>query len=116
MENPVEKLAMEDGRYSPKAFMIVLEALHMGTPEKRHISGAELSHAVLELVRGLYGVSARMVLHEWGLKTTRDIGEVVFLLVNGGIMRAAPGDRIEDFDDLFDLSEQLEENYPWGSR
>lgn len=112
----LEKIAFDDGRYDPRAFSLVLEALRRGAPEKKHVSGANLASGIRDLARELYGISARLVLEHWGLHTTRDIGEVVFLMVNGGVIRAAQEDRVEDFDDVFNLGEELERNYPWGSR
>jgi uncharacterized repeat protein (TIGR04138 family) len=112
----LEKIAFDDGRYDPRAFSLVLEALRRAAPEKKHVSGAKLASGIRDLARELYGISARMVLEHWGLHTTRDIGEVVFLMVSGGVIRAAQEDRVEDFDDVFDLGEELERNYPWGSR
>jgi uncharacterized repeat protein (TIGR04138 family) len=47
--------------------------------------------------------------------TTGDIGEVVFALVECGVLRANEDDRLADFDDLFDFEEVFERDYPWAA-
>jgi len=114
MDRMVEQLAYRDGRYNPKAFMFVLRALRSATPERKHISGAALSHAVLTMAKQVFGVTAWLVLNEWGLRTTRDIGEIIYLLAENEVVRTSPDDSIEDFDNVFDLKKELEESYPWS--
>jgi uncharacterized repeat protein (TIGR04138 family) len=88
----------------------VLEATEPGT----HISGSALARAVCMVARLRFGLSARMVLEHWGLRTTSDIGRLVFHLVDEGIIRASPDDSIDDFSGIFDMAEVLEQDYPWG--
>ena len=114
MDAMVEQLAYKDGRYDPKAFMFVLRALRSATPERKHVSGAVLSHAVLSMAKHVFGVAAWLVLNEWGLRTTRDIGEIIYLLAENDVVRTSPDDSIEDFDNVFDLRKELEETYPWS--
>ncbi|MCA8910208.1 MAG: hypothetical protein KDB82_00765, partial [Planctomycetes bacterium] len=43
----------------------------------------------------------------WGIKTTRDWGEVVFNLIRHGLLNANEQDRVEDFDNVYDVREAL---------
>ena len=57
--------------------------------------------------------------HPWAglaLKDSRpsDMGIVVFLLVDSGVLIKQPTDTPEDFEDLFSFEEAFETSYPWG--
>lgn len=98
----------------PRAHALVLEALER-TPRGVHVSALTIARAVCGLARERFGLAAGLVLRQWGLLTTGDIGRVVFRMVEEGIVRASPGDSLDDFSDVFDMSEALERDYPWGS-
>ena len=51
---------------------------------------------------------SRAVFSSWNIKTTNDIGIIVFHLIEAGVVGAAEGDRIEDFDNLFDMNSALD--------
>src|SRR5690606_34101129 len=80
----------------------------------RHISGAELAEGARALAIDQFGPLARTVLEHWGIHSTADLGEIVFALVEAGILVAEPEDRIEDFVGLFDFEEAFDRDYPWG--
>ena len=45
----------------------------------------------------------------WGLRGTRDWGEIVFVLIQHGIFSKQDSDSIEDFADVYDLERDLEQ-------
>lgn len=106
-----------DERFSPAAYAFVSEALtktvkRLGrakrkSPDARHVSGAELSKGAADFAHEQFGPLAYDVLCEWGVHTTRDIGSIVFNLVDAGILSKTEDDSREDFDDVFDLRERL---------
>jgi uncharacterized repeat protein (TIGR04138 family) len=79
----------------------------------RHISGPELAEGARSLALEQYGPLARTVLEFWGIHSTEDLGEIVFALVDAGILVAEPQDRPEDFRDVFAFEDAFERNYPW---
>ena len=82
-----------------------------GLSERRHISGR-----VAEGVPGWHGAGsdeARTVLGHWGIHSTGDLGEMVFDLVEMGILVKHTGDCPEDFEDVFDFEEVFDHDYPW---
>jgi len=96
--------------YHPNAYKFVLEALrytqcHFKKP--RHISGHELLSGIARMAREKYGDMAYMVLEEWGIKTGRDFGVIVFQLVEYGEIKKTEEDSIEDFEVNFDLKKEL---------
>ena len=44
-----------------------------------------------------------LVLNSWGIKTTRDFGEIVYLMIRHKWMNAQPTDSIDDFNDVYDF-------------
>ncbi len=106
------------GRYHPRAFLFVLAALEtmqQRLPERRHVSGEELSHACRELALEQYGLMARAVLEHWGIRATGDIGEIVYALIDAGLLIRRPEDNIEDFQEVYAFGTAFETQYRWGN-
>jgi len=113
----LDELHDREPRFSIETFLFVSEALtetakKLGRADKktvreRHISGQELSEGLAECAKEKFGSLAYPVLRELGIESTRDIGDLVFLLIDAGIFSKTPQDSIEDFDNVFDLRERL---------
>lgn len=117
-EDVMERLRERHPRYHESAYLFVLSALHhvlSGLDEPRHVSGRELAEGVRDLALERFGPMARTVLEYWGVRTTADLGELVFALVDCGILIKQDEDVPEEFEDVFDFEEVFERNYPWGS-
>ncbi len=85
-----------------------------------HVAGQDLCYAAAEYAVHEYGYLAKDVLSQLGLRKTSDIGDVVYNLIRFGLMTQSDRDRREDFDDVFDLGEELKRlfkfNYSKKSR
>lgn len=113
----IEQLCLRNPRFGEAAYWFVLEALQvclqrLGDP--RHVSGSELADAVRDLAIERFGPLARIVLEHWGMHSTADIGDVVFLLVDHGVLTKQESDRREDFEGLWSFEQVFEAEYPWG--
>jgi len=118
-EKSLEQLARETGRYDVEAYRFMFEALdHLlgQLKERRHVSGAELSHAIRELAVERFGFMARSVLNQWGVHKTLDFGEIVFQLVNAGLMSKTEEDKVSDFNDIYDFQEAFDLAFRQGTR
>ncbi|MCR5183218.1 MAG: hypothetical protein K6B46_00780 [Opitutales bacterium] len=73
----------------------------------KSLSGQELAAGVCDFAKELFGPYAWIVFKDWGFLTTRDIGEAVYGLIDVGIFFDDPKDKIEDFDNLFDIPTRL---------
>ena len=75
-------------------------------PEKssRHVSGQELCRGLRDFAIREYGLLARTVLHRWNIKSCRDFGEIVFAMVDAGLMHKTDDDTIRDFSAVFDFT------------
>jgi uncharacterized repeat protein (TIGR04138 family) len=117
-EEILDRLTERNPRFHGKAYLFLLSALHNvmeGLAQPRHISGAELADGVRNLALRQFGPLARTVLEHWGIHSTEDMGEIVFALVEAGILIKEEEDRIEDFRGIFDFEEAFERNYPWAA-
>jgi len=103
----LEELARKDGRYDPKAMKFVFDGLSYTlkkmASEPGHVSGKTLCEGIRRMTLEKYGRLAMLVLNYWQVKTTRDIGEIVYLLIEHKWMRAQPSDSIDDFNDVYDF-------------
>jgi len=77
----------------------------------RHVSGQDLCLAARDYAQRQYGRLAVMVLDSMGIRTTGDIGEIVYNLISIEHMRKTAEDRREDFDDVFDFRRAFDETY-----
>lgn len=125
-----------DPRYSVQAYAFVFEALEHTKQLKRrgllgaaparpsphtrrtrrparaqHVTGRELCEGARDLALRLYGFLALTVLGQWGLRSTSDIGNIVYNLIAVGDMEKTPEDSRADFDDVFDFEEALRRGY-----
>jgi uncharacterized repeat protein (TIGR04138 family) len=105
-----------DGRYSFNAYMWLLaEGLEyvsqtyigLKPNERRHLTGSEIVCGLRELAVQEFGTLARDVWYHWGVRTTRDWGEVVFNMIEAGLLHKNAQDRIEDFDNVYDIAEDM---------
>lgn len=113
----IERLAENDGRYSRAAYLFVYDALQhtvekLGKAsmprEQRHVSGRDLLYGISEYALDQFGPLTQTVFDKWGIRVTRDFGEIVFALVENDLMSKTDDDRIEDFIDVFDFSDELD--------
>jgi uncharacterized repeat protein (TIGR04138 family) len=105
-EKTLDQVAREIGTYDVEAYRFVFESLdHLlqKLGKRRHVSGAELCHAIRELAIERFGFLARTVLAEWGVRETGDFGAIVFNLIKYDLMSKTPEDRQSDFNDIYDF-------------
>lgn len=115
-EAAVDLIREQDGRYAPEAFHFVREALDWKVarlPARRHISGPELLDAVRTLAVERFGPMARTVLNHWGLVAGEDVGQIVFLLVEAGVLSKTEEDSLEDFSGVVRFDDAFESEYRW---
>lgn len=118
MKQGLDEIAREDGRYDPAAFRFVYEGLGYTvkniTQEARHVSGQTLCEGLRQMALEKYGRLALLVLSTWGLKTTRDFGEIVYTLIDHEWMSAQPTDTIDDFNDVYNFEATFKEQFTFS--
>ena len=114
-----------DSRYTIQAYIFVFEALEhtkglrarsrpkakgrgrARTSATRHVSGPELCEGARLLALENYGLMALTVLALWGIRSTSDLGDVVYNLIAAGDLKKTATDSRADFDDVFDFEKGL---------
>jgi uncharacterized repeat protein (TIGR04138 family) len=124
--HPIFELLERDKRYKLEAYQFVRDALAYAQDELKmgqqseteaepaadaHLTGQELCHAFQLFALDQFGLMARLVLNDWGVRSTGDIGEIVYNLIEIGLMKKSDTDRREDFDDVFDFNESFEREF-----
>ena len=106
----ISEISEKDGRYSKEGLLFILAALEYTIsklPKRRHLNGQELSKGIAGYAREQYGYLAKTVLNNWGMQTTQDYGEIVYLLIGEGLMSKTEDDEKEDFADAYDFDEEF---------
>jgi uncharacterized repeat protein (TIGR04138 family) len=107
LKKTIEEIAEQDGRYNPKAVRFVYDGLGYTVKklalEPGHVTGQMLCEGLRQMAVEKWGRLAMLVLNTWQIKTTRDLGEIVYLLIQHKWMKAQPTDSIDDFNEVFDF-------------
>jgi uncharacterized repeat protein (TIGR04138 family) len=118
-EEALELIRAKDSRYHTDAYLFVREALDytqkkVGKDNRgriRHVTGQELLEGVREYALERFGPMAMMVLEEWGLHHCRDFGEIVFNMVEIGVLAKTEKDSRADFQAGYDFYDAFRRPY-----
>jgi uncharacterized repeat protein (TIGR04138 family) len=106
-EEGLELILAKDARYHRDAYSFMREALDHtqktivkeNRGELRHVSGQELLAGVREYALMQFGPMTITVLEEWGVRNCQDFGEIVFNMVEIGLLAKTEKDSRDDFRD-----------------
>ncbi len=118
----LQRVADKDCRYSMQSYQFIFEALdytasqlgkkyNSSIEEERHVTGQELSEGIKQFAMEKFGYMTRIVLEQWGITKSGDFGEIVFNLVDSGLMGKTETDSLEDFKDLYDFYSEFDEKF-----
>lgn len=115
----VGRICDADDRFDAEAYYFVREALDRTVSEltrfkdgkPQHVTGAELCHGIRAYSLSEFGPLTLLVLTEWGLHATLDFGEIVYNLIEAGVMGKTPADRKNDFAEVFDFQDAFGRPY-----
>ena len=114
------ELCRADARFTYEAYEFVCDAVTYtqerldrgyedgGDDDSRHVSGSELLRGVCDLAVQQFGLMAPVVFDRWGIRTTDDVGTMVFNLIQVERLSKSERDDPSDFHDLFNLRRELE--------
>ena len=97
-----------DRWYTAQAYLFVREGLDHTVrklEKPRHVSGQELLEGMREYALEQFGPVTKRVLSEWGINECLDFGNIVFNLVNAGLLGKTEEDSLEDFMHGYDFHE-----------
>jgi uncharacterized repeat protein (TIGR04138 family) len=112
-DEAVELILTRDRRYSRDAYTFVREALDYTQKligketqgQVRHVSGRELLDGIRQFALQQFGPMVITVFEEWGVRHSRDFGEIVFNMVEIGLLAKTDKDTREDFQNGYDFAE-----------
>lgn len=107
----VQEIIKKGQRYKIEAYEFIMQALfYTQTKLKRqgHVTGKELLEGIKEYGIEQFGALTQTVFEQWGIRKTEDFGEIVFNLVNNGLLKRTEEDSIEDFKGVYKFKETFE--------
>jgi uncharacterized repeat protein (TIGR04138 family) len=109
-----------DPRYTAEAYIFVRAGLDHTVrrlEKPRHVSGQELLDGIREFALAEFGPMTKTILNRWGIMRTEDIGEIVFNLVETGLLGKTEKDSRTDFAAGYDFDEAFRKPFqPRGVR
>ncbi len=112
-EAALEKVLARDPRYHRDAYAFVREALdytqkrvgRANGGKLRHVTGQELLEGIREFALQQFGPMTLTVFEEWGIRQCSDFGEIVFNLIEAGVLSKTESDSRADFAQGYDFEE-----------
>ncbi len=114
-DKTVNSICRRKREYKREAYFFVREALDytvkklhtQSSANHRHVSGAELLAGIKEFSLKEFGPMTITVFRQWGITKTSDFGEIVFDLVETGLLGKTEEDTKDDFDNIYDFQEEF---------
>lgn len=118
----LDQILSQDTRYSREAYVFVRESLDFTQKlisrehqeAVRHVTGQELLNGIRQFALQQFGPMAMSVLEEWGVKSCPDFGEIVFNMVEIGLLAKTEKDNREDFQNGYDFTDAFRKPF-WPS-
>ena len=119
-EARITDIRRRDRRFARNAYYFALDALdytlvHYGkdrkTGEERHVGAKELLVGIRDHAAEQFGPMAAFVFQQWGVHCTQDFGEIVFNLIDAGLLSRRAEDSRLDFADGSDFEAAFEEKF-----
>ncbi len=112
-EDAVEQIVAKDRRYHPEAYLFLRDALDFtqrlvakeSKGQVRHVSGQELLRGIREYALQQFGPMVLTVFEEWGVRSGEDFGEIVFNMVETGLLARTEKDTRADFAGGYEFEE-----------
>ncbi len=114
----VTEIYENDSRFHPDAYTLLKEALDFTVnaivekeKKPRHVNGPELMLGFRDFALAEFGPMTKPLLKEWGITKTRDIGDMVFNLIQVDVFSKEEGDSPSDFDRIYTFKEAFEKPF-----
>jgi uncharacterized repeat protein (TIGR04138 family) len=121
VDSRILEAVREDNRYAYEAYDFICQAVTYtqnriarrtsDDPDDKHVTAAELLRGTVELAVKEFGMMAPIVFRYWGVRTTEDVGHLVFNLIRCERLSQSDRDELDDFVDVFDLGRALEDGF-----
>jgi len=120
--NKIKEIIKKDARYSLQAYQFIFEALdyttnmlgknqHKTTDVDRHVTGKQLMEGIKQYAIKQFGFMTLTVFEQWGINQDIDFGNIVFNLVESGLMGKTDKDSLDDFKNNYDMKKVFDEEF-----
>lgn len=125
----LHQLVARDRRYPIEAYFFVRDALSYAsdsmelsnqyhhesevyhTAEEHHLTGQQLCEAIREFSLNQFGYMSRIVLKNWGIESTSCFGDIVYNMIEIGLMKKSDRDRRSHFNDVYEFSAAFDDQF-----
>ncbi len=110
----IERIASRDKRYKTQAYSFVMAAVEYTIgrlDQPRHVTAAELLDGIRRSAMKQYGPMAKQVFNFWGVNETGDFGNIVYNLIDAGLLSENEEDNLDDFASIYDFMKVFEKDY-----
>lgn len=113
-QEAVEKIVTQNQRYRPDAYLFLREVMDVAVKRQKkqrkelqpmHVSATELLEAFRLLALKEFGPMALTLLQYWGIKNSSDVGQIVFNLIEAGVVGKTEDDTLAAFSNGFDFQQ-----------
>lgn len=120
----VEQILTNDNRFHSDAYSFMREALdftqkQVGIKNQgkvRHVNGQELLDGLRQYALQQFGPMTATVFEEWGIHQCKDFGDIVFNMVEFGLLAKTDKDSREDFRNGYEFTEAFRKPFWPASR
>ena len=128
------QIVEQDPRYPIEAYIFVREALayasdsmelgsqcyqsdgevdaatHLARRE-RHLTGQQLCEAIRQYALNQFGYMAKVVLNNWSIDRTGCFGDIVYNMIDLGIMKKSSQDERDHFDNVYEFDDVFQTSF-----
>lgn len=112
----IKEIHDQDDRFGKGAYYFIREALDHTLKSmekdrdknKGHVSGRELLEGIRDYALDRFGPMTLTLMDHWNVKKCRDFGDIVFKLVDHGILGRTENDSLADFEGGYNFKEAFE--------
>ena len=106
----------DSNKFGKGAYFFVREALDhtlksrnsSSNPKNGHVSGEELLEGIRLYALDRFGPMTMTLMNHWNIKQCKDFGEIVFKLIDHGILGRTDSDSISDFEGGYTFNDAFE--------
>lgn len=122
MWDKLREIIRKDPRFSLQAYRFIFEALdytakslgknlNSSCEGERHVRGQQLLEGIRKYAMKEMGYMSPTIFELWGIKHDEDFGEIVFNLVESGLMGKTDSDSKQDFKSDCDFKTFFDNNF-----
>ncbi len=87
------------------------EAAAHASHRERHLTGQQLCEAIRQYSLNQFGYMAKIVLKNWSIEQTSAFGDIVYNMIDAGIMKKSSQDERTHFDNVYEFDKVFQQSF-----